>query len=320
MKTAAAWITLVALAAGAPLASAQVAAVAREIVEQGVEQIFKSAGREAVEELGKTGGRVAVRETLERAAAEGGEGLVRKTTAYGIEQGPIALRAIGRSPAKMVGALDNLAAELRPAALRAVERDPQALAGLVERYGAQALEAAAKQPGVGTVLGEKLGGEGLAAARSLTTDQAIVVARHADEIAKLPAEQQAGLFARLRSNAAGVTGFLERHPKTLLTAAGVAVILGAKDEILGPGDGADASGHAIGRREGLVPRVWHDVLGLLTKPIGAIATLLVGLAAIWAGLKVWAMWRRRQIQVRVAEARGQVEMERLAMASDAREL
>jgi hypothetical protein len=298
MKMAVAWIVLVTMAAaGAPLAQAQVATVARKIVEEGVEQIFKRAGAEAAEELAKAGGRAAVRETLEKAAAEGGEGLVRRATAYGVEQGPIALRAIGRSPAKMVGALDNLAAELRPAALRAMERDPQLLGGLVERYGAQALEAAAKQPGVGPVLGEKLGSEGLAAARSLTTDQAIVVARHADEIAKLPAEQQAGLFARLRSNAAGVTGFLERHPKTLLTAAGVAVILGAKDEILGPGDGTDASGHAIGRREGIVPRVWHDVLGLLTQPIAAISTLVVGVAAVWAGLKVWAMWRRRPISI-----------------------
>jgi hypothetical protein len=307
-------VMLLGLTASAPLARAQVATAARGIVEQGVEMIFKRAGTGAAEELAKSGGRVAVRETLERAAAEGGENLVRKTTAYGIEQGPIALRAIGRSPAKMVGALDNLAAELRPAALRAVERDPQALAGLVERYGAQALEAAAKQPGVGTVLGEKLGGEGLAAARSLTTDQAIVVARHADEIAKLPAKEQASFFARLRGNAAGVTGFLERHPKTLLTAAGVAVLLGAKDEILGPGDGRDASGRLIGRPEGLVPRVWHDVLNVLTKPIGMIATLLVGVAGVWAGLKVWAMWRRRQLQVRVLEARAQSEVERLANA------
>lgn len=288
---------LLALMAGGPLARAQVAAAARGIVEQGVEMIFKNAGRDAAEELAKSGGRVAVRETLERAAADGGENLVRKTTAYGIEQGPIALRAIGRSPARMVGALDNLAAELRPAALRAMERDPQALAGLVERYGAQALEAAAKQPGVGTVLGEKLGGEGLAAARSLTTDQAIVVARHADEIAKLPAQEQASFFARLRSNATGVTGFLERHPKTLLTAAGVAVILGAKDEILGPGDGTDATGRLIGRPEGLVPRIWHDVLGLLTRPIAAISALVVGVAAFWAGLKIWGMWRRRPISI-----------------------
>src|SRR5258708_3531031 len=120
MKMVAGWIVVVAMmVAGAPLARAQVVAGGRGNVEQGVEQIFKRAGREGAEELTMTGGRIAVRETLERAAAEGGEGLVRKTTAYGIEQGPVALRAIGRSPAKMVGALDNLAAELRPAALRA---------------------------------------------------------------------------------------------------------------------------------------------------------------------------------------------------------
>jgi hypothetical protein len=298
-------VLLLAMAAGAPLAQAQVAGVTRGIVEEGIELIFKQGGKETAEELSKLGGRAAVRQTLQKAANEGGESLVLRTTAYGIEQGPIALRAIGRSPAKMVGALDNVAAELRPAALRAVEREPTALTGLVERFGGDALEAAAKQPGVGTVLGEKLGSEGLQAAKTLSTDQSIIVARHADEIAKLPAAERAGFFAKLKSNAAGVTGYLERHPKTLLTAAGVAVVLGAKDEILGPGEetvGPD--GKVIGRREGLVLRVWHDVLGVLAKPIGWIATLLVGVAAIWAGLKVWVMWRRGRLQVAMAEVRG----------------
>jgi hypothetical protein len=298
-------VMLLALVAGAPLAQAQVAAATRGIVEEGIELIFKRAGKQSAEELSKLGGRAAVRETLERAASEGGEGLVRRTTAYGVEQGPIALRAIGRSPAKMVGALDNVAADLRPAALRAVEREPQLVTGLVERYGADALEAAAKQPGVGPVLGEKLGAEGLQAAKTLTTDQSIIVARHADEIAQLSPEARAGFFAKLRSNAAGVTGFLERHPKTLLTAGGVAVLLGAKDQILGPVEetlGPD--GAVIGRREGLVLRVWHDVLGMLAKPIGWIATLMVGVAAIWAGMKVWVMWRRGRLQVALAEGRG----------------
>lgn len=305
-------LMLLALVAGAPLAHAQVAAATRGIVEEGIELIFKRAGTETAEELSKLGGRAAVRQTLERAASEGGEGLVRRATAYGVEQGPIALRVIGRSPAKMVGALDNVAPELRTAALRAVEREPQLVTKLVERYGGEALEAAAKQPGVGPLLGEKLGAEGLQAAKTLTTDQSIIVARHADEIAKLPPETRAGFFAKLRSNAAGVTSFLERHPKTLLTAGGVAVLLGAKDQILGPVEETIGPGGVVtGRREGLVMRAWHDVLGVLAKPIGWIATMLVGLAVVWAGLKVWAMWRRRQLQVVVAEAKARVQMEQL---------
>src|SRR5258706_15968239 len=120
MKTTAAWFVLAAIvAAGAPLARAQVATVARKIVEEGVEQIFKRAGAEAAEELAKAGGRAAVRETLEKAAAEGGEGLVRRATADGGGQGPIALRGSGRSPAEMGGAVGNLAGGLRPGALRA---------------------------------------------------------------------------------------------------------------------------------------------------------------------------------------------------------
>jgi hypothetical protein len=298
-------VVAVALGLVAPaVAHAQLAGVAREVVEEAAEQVARRAGSTAARELAEVGGKAGVREVLEKAAAEGGEGLVRKAAQYGVAHGPVAMRAIGRSPAKMVQALDDLAPGLRPAALRAVEREPQVLTGLVNRYGAEALETATKHPGVGTVIGEKLGAEGLGAARTLTTDQAIVVARHADEIAKLPPAQRAGVMAKLRENAGGVVTFLERHPKTLLTAGGVAVLLGAKDEILGPGGGPG------GKPPGLVQRVWQDTVGVVRKPVGMAGAVLVGLVAAWAAGRVWVSWKKRRIEGRVAEARGQAQVER----------
>lgn len=288
-------VTALAATALSPRASAQVAGtVAREVIDEAAELILRrSAGSAtAARELAEAGGRAGVREVLDKAATEGGEGLVRKVAAYGAEHGPSALRAINGSPAKMVAALDNLSPGLRPAAIRAVGREPQALTGLVNKFGSEALETAARHPGVGTAIGEKLGAEGLSAARSLTTDQAIVVARHADEIAKLPPAQRAGVLAKLKTDGARVVSFLEKHPKTLLTAGGVAVLLGAKDEILGPGD------PATGRPQGLVHRIWQDTLGVMKRPIGWIGLAIGAVAAVWAVSKSWVILKRRRLESR----------------------
>src|SRR5581483_4098091 len=116
--------------------------------------VFRHAGREGLEELTQMGGRAAVTEVLEQSAREGGDQLVRKAAQYGVEDGPAALRAIGHSPAKMVGALDGLSPQLRQAGIAAVERNPELMTNLVGRYGSGALEVAAKHPGVGEKLAE----------------------------------------------------------------------------------------------------------------------------------------------------------------------
>ena len=285
------------------VASAQLARPAKELVEEGIELLFRKASAESAEELAKMGGRVAVRETLERAATEGGEGLVRRVTAYGLEHGPMGLRAIGRAPAKMVAALDDLAPNLRGPALRALEREPQVLLPLIERHGAKAMEAAVRHPGVGSTLGGKLGSEGLEASRHLTTDQAIVVARRAEEIAALPGPQRSALMQALRKNARGTVAFLERHPKTLLTAAGVTAFVVAKDDLLqSPTVAAD--GTVTGG--GIVHRAWDGVFNVFRTPLGAIGTLLVVLVAGWVTLRLWSTWRRLSLKHRVAASKAGV--------------
>jgi hypothetical protein len=290
---------LCALIASPALAQAK---VAKEVIEEAVELIFKRAGKQELEQLAEAGGRQLVRETLEKSAEEGGEALVKQSTKYGLEHGPLALRAIGRSPKQIVAALDNLQPALRGPALRAIEREPQLLTRLISQHGAQALEAAAKHPGVGAQLGEKLGGEGLSAAKNLTTDQAIVVARHADEIAALPAAERSAFYGKLNKAPGAVVDFLEKHPKTLLTAAGVTAFIAAKDDILGPPSG-DPANPAAKRGGGLVYNVWQDTLGVVRKPLGMVTTVLVALVAGWAAIQLWGAWKRKHVANQLAEAK-----------------
>src|SRR5690242_15811681 len=189
-------IAIVTMLACASIVRAQ-AQVAREVVESAAEKIFQQSSKQGLRELTEMGGRAAVRDVLEQSAREGGEQLVRKVTQYGIEEGPLALRTISRSPAKMVESLDALSPELRTTAMRAVERNPQALVPLVQRHGAAALEIACKHPGVGESLVSTLGEDGISLGRKLTTDQSIVAARHAEEIARLAPAERASVIRKI---------------------------------------------------------------------------------------------------------------------------
>jgi hypothetical protein len=145
---------------------------------------------------------------------------------------------------------------------------------------------------VATTIGEKLGGEGLTAARSLTTEQAVVVGRHADEIASLAPADRASLLGWLKARPAAAAKFLETHPKTMWTAATLAVVMAAKDELLAPGGGPSGAGR------GLVPQIWHDAVGVATRPLGLALTAAASVVVAWAAGKIWVGWRRRRVEAR----------------------
>jgi hypothetical protein len=282
------------------------AQVAREVIQEATEQIFKQAGREGLEQLSEMGGRAAVQEVLEQSAREGGDQLVRKVTQYGIEDGPAALRAIGRSPARMVEALDGVAPELRTAGLQAVERNPQLMTNLVSKYGPGALEVAAKHPGIGEKLTQTLGADGIKLGRELTTDQSIVAARYADDIAKLAPAERAGVIGKIGQMPGRVLDFLETHPKTLRTAAGVAVVMAIKDDIIG--DKADTTVLpdgtvvATASHPGLIERMFPSVSRFVYRPMMILAGVVaVGIAG-WFGVHLWGKWRLQTL--RAAQHRG----------------
>lgn len=284
----------------APLAVRAQVGVAGELVEQATEQIFKSAAKQGAEELADMGGRAAVREILQQSSREGGEQLVRRVTQYGVEDGPIALRAIKPAPAKMVEALDGLSPGLRNGALRAIDREPAVMTQLVKQYGSGALETAVRHPGVGERLVENLGDQGIALGRKLTTDQSIVAARHAQEIADLAPAERSGIVSKILRSPNAVLDYLEAHPKVLRTAAGVAVVMAIKDDILGD------KGKSILRPDGTVvttpphPGLIERMVPQAVRATAFPVTILVLVAAFgvagWFAIHLWGKWRMQSLR------------------------
>ena len=284
----------------APLPVRAQVGVAGELVEQATEQIFKSAAKQGAEELADMGGRAAVREILQQSSREGGEQLVRRVTQYGVEDGPIALRAIKPAPAKMVEALDGLSPELRNGALRAIDREPTVMTQLVKQYGSGALETAIRHPGVGERLVETLGDEGITLGRKLTTDQSIVAARHAQEIAELAPAERAGIVSKILRSPNAVLDYLEAHPKVLRTAAGVAVVMAIKDDILGD------KGKSVVRPDGtvvtspphpgLIERMFPQAIRASSFPITVLVSVAAAGLAGWFAIHLWGKWRMQRMR------------------------
>ena len=288
----------------APAMSYAQGRVAIEAGEALVKQMTKRGGAAAVREVAEMGGNAAVRETLERATREGGEQLATRVSRYGVAHGPVALRAVGKSPARMVTALDGMPDDLVRPALHAAAREPDVIARLVASHGTPALETAARHPGVGSKLVTTLGDDGVSLGRKLTTDQAVVVARHADEIAALPASQRASVTAAISRAPARVVGYLERHPKVLLTTAGVVTVVALKDEIIGTTQVAlDAAGNPIAvTKRGIIERLFAEPLKQTTNLLGFVAAAML---AGWGAIQLWTTWRLRAIRVAVARVKAQ---------------
>jgi hypothetical protein len=272
-----------------------IAAAAKELAET----LVKQGGREAAEELAQIGGEAAVRETLEAAAREGGEALVNKTTQYALAHGPLALKAIRPAPARMASALDALPPNLVKPALYAAAREPQVVTRLVGEFGSGALEVAAKHPGVGARLVETFGDDGVRAARTLTTDQAVTLARHADDIAALQPAQRSALLSKIASSPRVVLDYLEKHPRILATAAGVGTVLALKDDIVGTSEivtGPDGKPVAVAK-PGLIERVITTERSPVRTGLNALVVVLVAFLIGWALIRLWGTWRVQRMRV-----------------------
>lgn len=238
-------------------------AVAARLAAELTEQLAKKGTSNAAQELAKMGGDVAVREVLEQAEKEGGEALVKSLADHAGKYGIVALQAAKGSPRAVIAAVDKLPKDLAERGLQAIAREPQVMQKLLSETGQEALEAAARHPGIGTKIAQTLGREGAETAAKLTDDAAVVLARHADDIAKLPAAERTGLLTAMRTQTARALKFLEKHPKTLLTAATVTAFIAGKDELLGT-SGAP----------GFLERMF-------AQPVRTVGYVIAGLLALW---------------------------------------
>jgi hypothetical protein len=269
------------------------------VVTKGVREltdvISKQGSKSAARELAEFGGKEAVQATLEKAAREGGEELVEKVVRYGRRYGVSAVRAINHAPAPYIKALDGLPEELVEQAIWAVQREPELMTRLVRDYGSDALLLATKHRGIGGGLVNKLGSEGVRLGKALSEHQAVVAARHADTLASLPQAEQSRVIGAIVAAPARALDFLERHPKILLTSAGVGTFIALQDEMLGQDEEIRIApdGTRTIRKRGFIERILEQ----FRQPIVVILSIAAGILALWGLTKIWGVYRLEKMKM-----------------------
>jgi len=270
----------------------------------------KESASEATEWLTKKGGKEVAERLTTKATTEGGEATVEQIAGLAGKYGPDAVRGLDNVPAlrPVLGAIDELPeSQIGPALARlGAGRSGKELADTVTRYGAGAIRAELKHPGVGVRFASSLGDEGIAIAEKLTTAQAIAIGRHVDDIAKLPPTQRNALLLMISEQsdrfATFVGDFIKQNPgKTLFTVSGTTVVLANKDAILG-GDEIvfDKDGNpVVMSKQGLVERAAsRATTEVSNRVVSPLVNVFVPLGAIvvagFSGIKLYGVWKRQQ--------------------------
>ncbi len=253
---------------------AQGGAALRAAEELG-EAILRRGGTEAAGELARIGGQKAVQELMEQAAKEGGEALMKQSAQLVEKHGVLALNALRGAPGAVVRAVDGMPVELAEQGLRAIVREPAVMQGMVREFGSAALETAAKHPGLAGTISGSMGREGLDIARQVTTQEATILARHADDIAKLSASERAGVMSLLKQAPGKTLAWMERHPKLLIAGSATTAVVLARKELFGEGD-----------TPGFFERVSGSLYETFKAPVNVAVAALTGIVVLWAVLKM----------------------------------
>ena len=305
-------VKLLVVGGGGDTASGQGAVLrkpAQEVVEAIGRYFAKKGGREFTEEFTEFGGEAFVRKVTERTLREGGadafELLVRKAGTHG----PDALRAADNAVSipRLLKAVDDLPEDMAGPAIRRLSAgaDGRILAEAVEQYGPKALRAELRHPGVGGRLVSRLGEDGVQLSSKVSTDQAITISRHADNIVDLPASQKQRVIDLLRNDTDRMVTFMgrfiEKNPgKVLFTVAGTAVVLANADKVLG-GEGEIVIGPdgkpVYVPQPGMIERV---TMGVVNRVLAVVMPLVALAGAVWLGIKLWFRYRLARLQHGVA--------------------
>jgi hypothetical protein len=255
------------------LLCAQGALVAKAATEI-VEAMAKKSSVTAAREIAELGGEVAVRELLQEAEKQGGEALVRKVALLAGRHGSVALQATKGAPRIVAEAIEKLPQELAENGLRAVAREPLVMQKLITETGQEALEAAAKHPGIGGQIAAKLGREGAEVAAKASDDAARALARHADDLAKVASSERSAFLQMMKTAPEKCLAFLGKHPVGTLTAAVVASFLMNPDAYLGS---ADQPGFI--ERIAKEPARWLGMVAAALLAIWGLTKILLGVRA-----------------------------------------
>ena len=319
-------IFVIALASTAIMSPTAHASVAGQIVKAIGRYLVKETGQEAteqaVQQMSKQIGEELIERTAQKVIREGGEKSLAEAAELVAKHGPDVVRALDNAPdaLPMLKLLNELPAdEIGKVASRiAAGNTGKELASLGSKVGVVALRAEAKHPGVGIRFARALGKDGAELSLKLTTDQAVQIGRHVDDIAQLPSTQQSQLIAMIASNAdrfaAFVGRFVEKNPgKVLFTVASTPIILANSAAIFGDGevvfdpDGnviRDGKGEPVRQHTGILPDVVQRTHKTLNDPIettlywtGGIFVVLFSLFGI---SKVWKHSQKDRLDVEVA--------------------
>lgn len=275
----------------------------------------KEGSEQATEYLSRRGGQEVLDRVTSTALRQGGDDAVEKIAQLAAKHGPDALAALDNTPdlVPILRALDEIPeAQVKAAIVKLAAGAPgRELAEGVGKFGSAALRSELAHPGVGLALVRNLGDDGAELAARLTSDQALALAKHAEEIARLPTAQRTGLLSVFRNDTERMVKFmgrfLEANPgKTLFTVATTTIVLAEPDRILG-GDEIvlDADGNPIVvRKEGLAGRTLdaggaaaEHVSENYIKPVFyAIMAFLGTFAALWMAIKLWHAHQREKQQ------------------------
>lgn len=302
--------------------------------------LAKYFGKESLEEASEQIAALGGRELFERAAKKvgqsGNEALIERVSLMTLKHGPDVLRAIDNLPPKstsrVISALKEIPVENIPQATKRLSsgRQGKEIASSVVEYGSDALKTELAHPGLGPKLIRSFGNEGVDVVITLSNDRAISLARHADEIAALPAQQRDGIRKLITKYPDDFFKWLgkvvrENPGKTIFSMAGTVVLIADADNIFGKDgtrtnpDGSTEPVRVPGAIDPLVNAGSDAVKNgteTITKPVSRLFDWLVGIAvafvAILAVTKIWSFVRMNQITIRDTEA----EMQSKSHASD----
>ena len=312
------FVAVLLLLASVDSLSAQGTAVreAGEVVLRSLSSYFgKASAKEVGERLAEYGGEAAVRQLAQKAATEGGRETVERIAVLAGKHGPETIRGLNQvdQVVPVLKSLGELPEESIDIAIRRLAADgaERQLSKNIATFGTRALKTELQHPGVGTRLVRDLGDDGMSAAEKLTTNEAIQLARHSSDIAKLPADQKTSVLGLIHQDAKSMVAFMgrfvENNPgKTLFAAGTTAVILSEPERILG-GDEIvfDENGipHLVSK-PGLAGRTIDAASRGIVMPLMAWVAPIVAIAVGgWLGIKVWSAYRHSKSAVDRLKAR-----------------